>query len=166
MYEPMWVIMFLGMFSSFSFKLTLSLEKVTLFNQTCRIPSIRPHTQDHLNECLLKVNMKTSAQKLSGSTIYTGIRALSKTEQRINTKNWSKNQFRKILNACQASNIHGDSHPFCWRSSRLWSRRELSGLETPRRHSSILHCWKGMRYSCPGFCSFCLVFLHEAHCER
>lgn len=32
------------------------------------------------------MNMMTSAQKHSGSTIYTGIRALTKTEQRINTK--------------------------------------------------------------------------------
>lgn len=40
-----------------------------------------------------------NSQKLLDLTIYTVIRALTKTEQRINTKNLSKNFFRKILNA-------------------------------------------------------------------
>lgn len=32
-----------------------------------------------------------TSEKLSGPTIYTGIRALAKTEQRINTKSCGKN---------------------------------------------------------------------------
>lgn len=90
---------FLNTFSGFSFKLILYPEKGTVFNQMGRIPSIRPWTGDPFNRGLLKRNVTISTQKLSSLTIHTGIRALTTTEWRINTRNWRKNWFWKIMDA-------------------------------------------------------------------
>ena len=83
----MWLITFLGMFSGFSFEFVISLEKGLCLIKSAEFPASDHAHRITLTKRLLKRHVTTSAQKLSGLTIYTGIRALTTTGRRINTKN-------------------------------------------------------------------------------